>query len=319
MDLYQYLGETESSLVALEQRKLNYIRFPLRKKSGGIRWIHTPSAELKAVQHKINDKILNHPINVQRIPVCATAYKRGGSPLVNAKIHANSSNLMVIDLKDFFPNIDQGRVELQMTKLLKDLVDGGVISEIKYADIKLLSALCCHNGHLVQGAPTSPQLSNYIMSFFDKAIFRFARMKGLRYSRYSDDLIFSVSKFSTRKKVNLSLVYDSVATSLTRKGFLINRKKVRLLCSNRQLRVTGIVVNDRPNLDKKSYKILRAKVHNTVQLNKSTGHVPSKKFMEELRGEIGWLISINSKKGYQLLNKLNTVVALKKSYVGPWS
>ncbi len=282
---------------------LNYTKFPLRKKSGGIRWIYTPTAELKRVQHKINEKILNHPTNLERISFCATAYKKGASPVLNAKIHANSSNLMVIDLKDFFPNISINMVRSQFMRLLKAMVKNKIIDSYEFSDVNRLAHLCCYNNGLVQGAPTSPQLSNYVMANADKKIYNYVKSLGLRYSRYSDDIIVSVSKFMSAKKLNLSAVYNTIAHTLSIGGFSINHKKVRLLCSNRQLRVTGIVVNDRPNLDRKSYKILRAKVHNSVKLIEN-GMPLSKTFTMELKGEIGWLISINKKKGYELLDKL---------------
>ena len=44
---------------------------------------------------------------------------------------------------------------------------------VKYA--KLFTELCCYNDKLVQGAPTSPAISNIIMLDFDNRVESFAR------------------------------------------------------------------------------------------------------------------------------------------------
>ena len=54
-----------------------------------------------------------------------------------------------------------------------------------------LGSICCVDGHLPQGAPTSPVLSNIIAHHLDNRLLGVARKMGYKYTRYADDLAFS--------------------------------------------------------------------------------------------------------------------------------
>jgi retron-type reverse transcriptase len=83
-----------------------YHSFTLKKKSGGTRTIHAPVNGLKAIQRSLAF-ILQcvfepHP--------AANGFVMGKSIVDNAKIHVGNNYVYNIDLKDFFPSIDQARV-----------------------------------------------------------------------------------------------------------------------------------------------------------------------------------------------------------------
>lgn len=55
----------------------------------------------------------------------------------------------------------------------------------------MLTNLCCLEGSLPQGAPTSAALSNILMKDFDYKIGDFCKMFKIRFTRYADDMTFS--------------------------------------------------------------------------------------------------------------------------------
>jgi len=86
--------------------KKRYIEFKIKKKSGAERTINAPVKGLKALQ-----KTLSFVLQCVYEPhQAATGFVREKSIVDNAKIHAGSKYVYNIDLKDFFPSIDQARV-----------------------------------------------------------------------------------------------------------------------------------------------------------------------------------------------------------------
>ena len=83
-----------------------YTEFKIQKKSGSQRSIHAPIKGLKALQ-----KTLAFVLQCVYEPhMAATGFVHGKSIVDNAKLHVGSKYVYNIDLKDFFPSIDQARV-----------------------------------------------------------------------------------------------------------------------------------------------------------------------------------------------------------------
>jgi hypothetical protein len=112
--------------------KKRYTEFKVKKKSGADRTIHAPVKGLKAIQ-----KTLNFILQCVYEPhQAATGFVCDKSIVDNAKLHVGSKYIYNIDLKDFFPSIDQARVWrcLQLTPFnLNDknfIVEEEIISEV---------------------------------------------------------------------------------------------------------------------------------------------------------------------------------------------
>jgi len=89
-----------------ELGRKRYKLFTIKKKSGSDRQIHAPVEGLKALQ-----KTLAFILQCVFTPhQAATGFVWGKSIVDNAKLHAGSNYVYNIDLKDFFPSIDQARV-----------------------------------------------------------------------------------------------------------------------------------------------------------------------------------------------------------------
>ena len=117
----------------------------------------------------------------------------------------------------------------------------------------LIANLCCENGSLPQGAPTSPTLTNLVCQRLDKKLYKYAKSINANYSRYADDITFSANKQifdETFKKTLIDIIE-------VQEKFKINFEKERLQNGGERQAVTGIIVNRKSNVERKYIKDIR--------------------------------------------------------------
>ncbi|TCS94878.1 reverse transcriptase domain-containing protein [Hazenella coriacea] len=240
----------------------HYYRFTIPKKNGGEREISSPKPLLRQAQAWIKAHILD------QIQVHSAAY--GFVPQINtvdnAKQHVNQAAVIKMDLKDFFPSITFWRVR-------------GLFHSFGYSEAisTLFACLCTEpprkeasfNGkiyhvalgerQLPQGACTSPSITNILCRRLDERLTGLAQTNGFIYTRYADDLTFSCQESSLSK---IGTLLNSVRNIVKFEGFTVNEEKTRVLRASRRQRVTGIVVNEKPNLTRQDLRRFRALLHN---------------------------------------------------------
>lgn len=206
--LSELLGRTPDFLARATCAPDHFYRtFSIPKKSGGLRTISSPYPSLKECQRWIADQI------VGRLPShpSATAYHPHSSIISNVAPHLTvDSHLLVVDIQDFFPSITKKR-------LIGWFVALGYNYEVSIA----LASLCCLAGHLPQGSPASPYLSNAFCMALDNRLAGIASHFGLSYTRYADDMCFSGPYVPPTV---LPLVEGAVRGS----GFALNPAKTRV-------------------------------------------------------------------------------------------
>jgi RNA-directed DNA polymerase len=149
-----------------------------------------------------------------------------------------------LDLVDFFPSISRQRV----VHFFRAIGWNRKVSEV-------LADMTTHNGHLPQGAPTSPILSNLVNIKMDHSLASYVLSVGGVYSRYADDVTLSFSD----DQIDTHSVINDVIAILTYWGYRPHLKKkldVRR-CHQRQM-VTGLVVNETARLPRETRRWLRA-------------------------------------------------------------
>ncbi len=235
--LEQDLGIPAKTLYAVSNNlSRHYRKVQIPKKSGGCRTLSVPDAILKKIQRQIADVLLIH-MPVSRY---AKAYRFGSSPLKNAKPHVGKAVVLKLDILHFFDAIRYSAV--------KDKI---FPSEIYAENIRILLAmLCYYKDFLPQGAPTSPAITNTLMYDFDEAVGSWCRQQGITYTRYCDDMTFS-GDFAPQDVICV------VRKELKQMGFLLNEQKTRIQRIGRQQSVTGIVVNEKPNVSSAYRRKLR--------------------------------------------------------------
>ena len=249
-----------SHLVYLLYRRkpqANYTTFFLKKKSGGQREISAPIWTLKIIQRK-----LNHILQLVYKPKASVhGFAIGKSITTNAREHAKRQCVLNVDLADFFPSINFGRVR-------------GMFMAIPYnigeKAATVLAQICCYNGALPRGAPTSPVVSNMICGKLDSQLLHLARQYRCTFTRYADDITFSTTAQTfpdALARVNFSgesrtiEVGRALEKVIIGNGFSINQHKVRLhLPTGRQV-VTGLTVNRFPNVRRRLIQQVRAMLH----------------------------------------------------------
>jgi RNA-directed DNA polymerase len=244
-----------------------YIQFTVKKKSGAERVISAPNNGLKEIQKCLN---LVFQLVYQPNPA-ASGFVPGKSIVDNALVHAGSFYVYNIDLKDFFPSIDQARVWGRLKKPPFNLNE--TQKRINLANI--IASLCSHEMEvermdgtgafvkviksvLPQGAPTSPTLSNIICERLDIRLSGVAKKFGLKYSRYADDITFS-SMHNVYQKDSEFLI--EVSRIVTDQKFHIKESKTRLQKHGFRQEVTGLIVNEKVNVNKRYVSQLRMWIH----------------------------------------------------------
>ena len=238
-----------------------YLQFHIKKKSGGTRVITAPrNRSFMMLLQAVNEilKAMYTPSDY------AMGFTEGRSVVSNAAVHKGQNYVFNIDLKDFFPSVEQFRVwkRLQLKpfnfpKQIAGIVAGlcsmrqarDVIDETKeHENDKKYKYV------LPQGSPTSPIITNMVCDTLDRRLAGLARRFGLHYSRYADDITFS----------SMHYVYapdGKFRTELHRlingQGFTINEEKTRLQKLGSRQEVTGIIVSKKLNVTKKYIRDIR--------------------------------------------------------------
>lgn len=236
-----------------------YVDFEVPKASGGMRRISAPRAPLRAIQRKILADILG------RVPThdAAHGFVAGRSTLTNAEPHVGARLVIKTDIRDFFPTIHHWRVR-------------GLFVQLGYGDLAgTLASLCTRRerlepddpatavtpGRLPQGAPTSPAIANLVCRRLDARLAGLADKLGARYTRYADDLTFSLHG-PDADEVALGRLFWWIDQILQQEGFAENAGKRQVLRPHRRQLVTGIVVNQRPTIPRADRRRFRAILHN---------------------------------------------------------
>lgn len=232
-----------------------YHRFTIAKKSGGVRAIAAPPPVLRAFQRKLLSCV------TAWVPPKPNAhgFTIGRSVRTNAADHVGARLLLNVDLADFFPSINFGRVYGLFKSHPFDFPPPVAA---------ILAQICCNGNELPQGAPTSPIISNLICRGLDRDLTRFASRFKCRYSRYCDDLTLSTSAVSFPPEVAVApapmmppSIGESLLAILAHHGFQPNHKKTRVRRRSERQEVTGVIVNQKINTPREFVRNIRSILH----------------------------------------------------------
>lgn len=107
---------------------------------------------------------------------------------------------------------------------------------------------------LPQGAPTSPVVTNIVCQRLDFLLSAVAKRFGLKYSRYADDITFSSMHNVYQPESDF---LKEIKRIITEQGFHIKESKTRLQKEGYRQEVTGLLVNEKANTQKRYIKQLR--------------------------------------------------------------
>jgi hypothetical protein len=145
--------------------------------------------------------------------IVRNAYKKGCNIKGNAQQHLHCRYLLKMDFQNFFNSITVKLFAQMLAKLNIDISvqDQSIIENLafwcpskKAGGKRILSV----------GAPSSPFISNWLLSGFDEAVFQLCRQQDIVYSRYADDLTFSTQQ---RGHATFSQEFDYDSATGTRR------------------------------------------------------------------------------------------------------
>ena len=287
---------------------VHYSPFTIPKKSGGTRKIWAPMPKLKAAQSWVLRNI------AEKLPVhgAAHGFLPGRSILTNAREHTSSQIVVNMDIRDFFPSVTYRRTK-------------GVFRAAGYPEqvATILAALCTESERvqrefdgkdyflalgprcLPQGAPTSPALTNTVCLRLDRRLTGLAKKLHWRYTRYADDLTFSLPA-GYKGAPNLGNLLGSVRAIVEDEGFEIRPDKTRVARSGSCQKVTGLIVNGtgEPRVPRNKRRMLRAATNN-LQQGKP---LPDGESIHSLIGWASFLYMTNPEEGSPYLESLGALV-----------
>ncbi|HVY48490.1 MAG TPA: reverse transcriptase family protein [Minicystis sp.] len=298
--------------------KPHYVYFEVPKRSGGTRLLSAPQKKLAAAQAWILDHVL------ARLPVEGPAhgFVRGRSTVTNAASHVARDVVVNLDLSDFFPTISFARVRGLFQRMGYSPAVATVFALLTTEPPRRKIAydgkpywVAVGDRGLPQGACTSPALSNLVAKKLDRRLAGVARKMGFAYTRYADDLTFSLP---ARHRGEIGLLLARVRHVVTEEGFALNPKKGRVQRKGGRQQVTGIVVNERPGVPREEVRRLRAILHAARKTGLEAQNREGRPdFAAHVRGRIAYLHMVDAAKAAPLLAALDALDARPRGEAGP--
>ncbi|MEM8778249.1 MAG: retron St85 family RNA-directed DNA polymerase [Cyanobacteria bacterium P01_G01_bin.49] len=285
----------------------HYIRFKIPKKTGGERLISAPMPRLKQVQYWILENILD------KLPIhdAVHGFRRDRSIVTNAQPHVGANIIINFDLQDFFPSISYKRVKGLFRSFgysdMAATIFGLLCTEAELEEVALDGKtyyVALGERHLPQGSPASPAITNLMCRRLDKRLTQMVQQWQFIYTRYADDLTFS----TTAENPRICNILKNTNSIVQHEGFQINQKKTRILRKSRQQEVTGIVVNDKLNIDRKTLRRFRATLHQ-IEINglNNVTWGNSKDVMASIQGFANFVAMVNPEKGAKFIAQIQRI------------
>jgi RNA-directed DNA polymerase len=259
-------------------------KFPKKKD----RLIDNPIEPLRGIQKQIQRKLLG----TLDLPFYLCGGVKGRTLLDNMMLHAGAATIVTIDIKDFFPSIDNRRVYFVWTKVLGCAPRIGAV----------LTRLTTRNHYLPQGSSTSTMLANLALFSVDEPIREASEKAGVHYSTWVDDLAFSGS--TSRD------IIPVVIQTLRGAGFSLSRKKIKIMGPGTRKVLNGVLADRFPSVLPERLSQLRSGIHKL-----RTNQVPmdsQRKYVIQLGSSIAQVGSINSGKARRLQEDFD--LAVKTAY-----
>lgn len=304
----------ESIMKIIRHRNYHYAYYLIKKRSGGKRRIIAPYQDIKYIQNWIKVHILDkvQPSNF------ATAYVKGKSILVNAKTHSDNDIILNIDLKNFFESITEKRVygifkslgyhpnlSVELARLCTVKISQNIFNALPDLEQSYFSELLnLNDAVLVQGAPTSPSLSNLICRRLDKRLSGLSNKNNCSFSRYADDITFS-------GQINGLPDFRTIKRIVEDEDFEINYKKISKRKKGQRQIVTGLLVNGEVRIPKWYKKEIYRHLHFCKKYGAQSHFdriAPDKGYRKEwIIGKIMYVNSIEPKEAKKMLKIVNEI------------
>lgn len=295
-----------------------YAQKTVQKKDGSDRHVYAPTPVLKKIQNRVKNRILaNQSViswpsyifgSIKNQKIAEGEYD-SRDYVACASQHSGAKSLLTVDIKDFFDNIHVDVVEDVFRNFISE--DDELVN--------LLLTLCCHEGHLVQGAPTSSYLANMSLHDVEPRLVAGLSRKGLIYTRLVDDISVSSKIYD----YDFSFAMRLLENALTDKGLYLNQAKVsQRSVGSAALTVHGLRVDyQTARLPASEIGQIRAHVKNledTAKSYKSRTSYAYRKDYARCMGRVNKLARVGHKQHIKYLNRLRAIRPLPSGNESEW-
>jgi len=241
-----------------------YSEFDIPKKSGGVRKIRAPHPELKMLQRRLANLLYNCRDDIDeqydRKPL-SHGFRKRHSIITNARPHKRRRYVLNLDIENYFPSFNFGRVRGYFIKNRDFALHDKVAT--------VIAQIACFDNELPQGSPCSPVIAELVTHPMDVRLAQLAKRHSLTYTRYADDLTFSTSKAEFPTLIatidgqdgSKCVLGNPLMTVIGRAGFAVNQYKTRMQVRTTRQSVTGLTVNAKVNVPADYYRYARAMCH----------------------------------------------------------
>ena len=250
--LFELLNCSERQVQDAINDKSSCYKRSIVSKKRGIRHIYEINSEhiIYSLQKRINS-ILSKGL---LFPECVCGFRKNRSffDFLAPHLSVNAKRYYLrLDISNFFDSIQIIDVKEAINYYIANDITKDERSKILDTFIDIVSL----NDHIVQGAITSPIISNLVFRSLDIRIERYCKKFNIIYSRYADDMLFSgsVSYIHSYRFINAikSIIFD--------KNFKLNHDKT--LKYRDQISINGYVVGTDIHLSRKKFKELNAIIY----------------------------------------------------------
>nr|WP_295761859.1 reverse transcriptase family protein [uncultured Intestinibacter sp.] len=241
----EILDLNEDSLKsAIDSKEEYYRELKKIKKKNGYREIYIINKEHDL--YKLQKNICINFLNNIMISDASYGFRKKSNYIEYLYSHTDfykEKYYLRLDIKDFFGSIDYEILKecLEYYFEENENLDGKRKEELLEYTIDILT----YNNKIIQGAPSSPVISNILFRQLDIRIIRYCRQLGITYTRYADDLLFSSHNNLLHKKSFIIGIKKILAS----KNFDLNYDKI--IRGHKQISLNGYVISDSIRLSRK--------------------------------------------------------------------
>ena len=262
-----------------DREKVTAYRHVKIRKHNGVRHIYAikQTSLLYKYQHNLYKCFLSKLL----YPECVYGFRKERSYFDFLVPHISKQKkryYLRLDISNFFESIRISDVKECFRYYLNNDMDKEVEDEICDYFIRIVS----FNDKIVQGAVTSPAISNLVFRSLDIRITKYCQQFGITYTRYADDLLFSCN----HRKIFSYSFQKCIQTILSDKGFTLNLDKT--LKFQNEISLNGYVIGESIRLSRKR----------TLKLNEVMFKLSQSNFAE-LKSERERTILTNKLAGYR--------------------
>lgn len=292
-DLQEKFGLNDRQIEVFIQTAPNRYKFhTIKKRHGGTREIAQPTKSLKIIQRWI----IKEYFSKCTIHKSASAYIKNKNIVDFVNPHKNNNYLLKVDFKNFFNSIKITDFYTYCKFNCQYFND---------EDVKILGLLLfCRNKknddyYLSIGAPSSPMISNILMTKFDELVYDLCKDNRVIYTRYADDLAFSTNSTNTLVKI-LQRLSDICTIIPYPENLEINTDKTVFTSKKNNRTLTGLVISNDGTISigREQKRTLRAMAH------KAKLGLLSAEELATLKGKVAFIKCID----FQFAQKLETSI-----------